>query len=450
MKTLYTDNTILTQDKKFTYLQSDASSGSTTIEVQSIVGFSTNQILCIGEIGSEKTEIVKTHDTTAPSGNTITLASALTFDHPQDTKVYIIDFDQVEISWASTTGGDKSVLATIDIQADQKETIYKDTTKSSGYYFVRFKDSINTLYSDYSDPIPYSGYGDNTVWAIKDRALKATNEKIGDLITHEYLNESLWEARREYHKAPGKRPFRKKFNVDLGNVTTGMYKIAVPSDLEKPYTAENIFGIRIGTSENLKYYDKKEWDEDYRNVAHTTLASDYTVGDATITLTNSRDFDDSGSIKIGDDVIEYSANNRSTGVLTVSKDGSSNHSAGDDVWQNVSYGLPTKYTVFSEDGTNYYIYFNRPISSDYEGQNIWIDYYRTLPVYDSDADELDEPEYDMFVNYLAWKIKKRKNEGLQPLSDPDYTLWLAKKNDALKKERLGQKIRFRPKIDHLL
>jgi len=46
------------------------------------------------------------------------------------------------------------------------------------------------------------------------------------------------------------------------------------------------------------------------------------------------------------------------------------------------------------------VLFNIPFSDDLAGNNIYIDYYYTLPVYNSDNDVLDEPEYDMYVDYL--------------------------------------------------
>ncbi len=442
MKNLSVDNTILTKDKKFTYLSSDASATDTTLTVQSITGFTTDQILCIGEIGREKSELVQTHATTSPSGSTITLTAAITFDHPQDTKVYLVDWDQVEFSHASTTTGDKSVLSTEDIQADDTETRYKDTAQSSGYYFTRFKDSVNTTYSSYSDPVPYAGYGDNTVFSIKQRALESVGESIGDLISHDFLNKTLWEGRRELHNSLKRWSFRKEFNYNLGNVSTGDYRIAVPTDLQDPNTNKNVFNVKIGVEHNLEYIPKKEWDEYYRGVPHTTLSSAYTVTDAAVTLTDSADFDEDGTITIEGDDIEYSANDESTGELTVSTDGDSNHDSGKDVWQNVGDGLPTAYTIF--DG---YIYFNRPVSSDYDAQNVWMDYYQELTAYDSDADELDEPEYDMFVNYLAYNIKKRKNNGVSSLEDDDYQQWVLKKTMLINKEVSGQEIKLIPDID---
>ena len=117
----------------------------------------------IGELGNEQTEIIKTHSSTAPTGSTITLASNLVFSHLQGAKVYIIDYDQIEFSHADTEAGTKTVLSTENIEADSIQTIYKDSTESAGYYFVRYKNSIDSSYSDYSDPIPYEGFGANTV-----------------------------------------------------------------------------------------------------------------------------------------------------------------------------------------------------------------------------------------------------------------------------------------------
>lgn len=450
MRTIYIDNTILPQNKKFTYLTGDITSGVTSLGVQSISGFSsTAQILLLGGIGQEKTDILYLSHATTPSGTTIYLYGSTSFDYPQDTKLTVIDWDKIEFSHATTIAGAKTVLGTLTIMTDLPESFYKDTTKSSGYYFTNFYDSVNVVSSDYSDPIPYDGYTDNTVFMLKKRALDNCDEKIGELITHEYLNESLWEARREYHKAPGKRPFRRKFEQDLGNVSTGMYHIALPTDVEKPYTAENVYKVRIGTEEPCKYYDKKEWDDDYDGVAHTVLLTAYAITHQDLYCDNVRDFEDSGSVEIEDDTIAYSAKGVSGGTLRISTAGSYAHTADKDVWQGIDSGLPQNFTVWMNTDGTAYIYFNCPIETAYVNMNIWGDYYRTLVSYDSDADELDEPEYDVFVPYLEFKIKKRKNKGLQPLDDPSYMEWLKRKQNALGNEYLGTEIRFYPDIPPL-
>ena len=459
-KTISTNNTDLTRDKRYTFLSEDVIAVGTTIRVQSLLGFhsldiSSGQIICIGEIGNERTEILRTSNS-AVLGTTyreVTLRDSLGFDHSQDTKVYIIDWNRVEFTTAATVSGTKSTLRAypLGIDADHLETSYRDTTQTAGYYFTRFNESIANGYSDYSDPIPFAGFDDNTVFMIKKRALDAIGEEIdGKVITHEFLNEALWEGRREYHKAPGKRPFRKLFNLDIGNVLTGSYRIELPVTVEKPFTAENIYGVRIGVQPNMGYYDKKEWDFDYRNVGHSTLTSAYATDSRDLYLASTRDFTGSGVVSVEGTNVEYSAKSISGGTLRISVQGSYAASAGSDIWQNVSYGLPDKFTVWADAGGSAYIYFNRPFSTTYIDQNIYADIYRTLLGYDSDADILDEPEYDMYVPYLQAKIKHRKNKGMADITqDSDYKLWTFKKSNALANEYLSTQIRIEPDVSHL-
>ena len=460
-KTIFINNTDLTRDKRFSYLSEDVVAEGSTIRVTSIIGFeslntSSGQVLCIGEIGNEATEIRRTSQNTGPATvrKEITLRDSLQFDHPNDTKVYIIDWDRAEFQWAETVNGTKATLAVypFNIRPDQPEMSFIDSSATSGYYFTRFNNTIGSSNSDFSDPVPFGGYTDNTVFMIKKRALESTDEQVGDLITHEFLNESLWEARREYHKAPGKRPFRRKFNTDIGNALTGSFRIELPLDVEKPYTAENIYGVRIGTQANMDHYGKKEWDFDFRDKAHSTLDVPYTRGTSTsIWLANGRDFSGSPTISVEGMNISCTRITGSQNSFTITTHGSyPSASAGSDAWENISYGLPDKFTVWADPGGSSYIYFNRPIDTAYINQNIWADYYRTLLEFDSDADILDEPEYDMFVNYLAAKIKHRKNRGAGDITqDSDYKVWTFRKINSLNNEYLGTQIRLTPDIGHL-
>lgn len=449
MRTIYINNKDLTPEKKGTFLTADVASGASTLTIISIVGFAVNQILCIGEIGEENSEIVQTHGVTAPSGTTVTLSAALTFSHNRGTKVYIIDYNQVEISWSATTTGAKTVLDTIAIQADQDETIYKDQVETTGYYFSRFKDTINTLYSDYSDPYSFGGLADNTVWAIKDRALNDLGEKLDDDITDKWLNTALWEGRRELDndKAVGKWSFRIKRNANIGSIIPGTYTLDLPTDLRQPNTADNILSVRI-RDQVLEYQDINTFNENYIDVKHSTLNGAVLFGAITVTLTDSGDFDESGDIYVAGaavsdtiDTVSYTANAETTNILSgVTGVQAAGHATGKDVWQNVNFGLPTAYTV---DGENKEIQFDIPFDDDYAGENIYMDYYTVLPAYDSDSDVLDEPEYDMFVSWLKWKIKQRRVGGkLKQAEDPDYAEWLKGKDNLISKEKLGQDISF--------
>lgn len=471
MKTLYVNNTDLTREKRFSFLTESVVSGGSTIAIQSILGFesldtSSGQIVCIGDIGNERTELLRTSNTSgqSPSANYkwVYLRDTLSFDHPQDTKVFIVDYNRVEAQWASTTTGTKSTLRAYPllVMPDLPETVYTDTTQTSGFYFTRFNENVGNTNSDWSDPIPFSGYDDNMVFSIKKRALDELGEKIdGELITHEFLNQCLWQARREYHQEPGKRPFRRKYNIAIGNAMTGSFRIELPTDVETPYSAENVYGVRIGATQNMTYYDKKEWDFDYLGKPHSNLTAAYVRGARDLYVASARDFAESGVVTVENSNVTYSAKSISGGTLRISADGASDCSSGSDVWQNISYGLPSKFTVFATPQGSAYIYFNRPIETAYINQNIFADYYTTLPGYDSDADTLDEPQYDMFVNYLKFRIKERKSRGNIPvirtrtgqavIADADYQLWIIQKQSSIAAEMLMTQIRISPQVDHL-
>lgn len=465
-KNLYVDTTDLPRNRRFSFLSEDIIAAGTTLRVQSIVGFeslttSSGQVLLIGNLGDEKSEIRRTTNASAdgyPSETykEIGLRDALKFDHPQDTKVFIIDYDRLEVNWAATVNGTKATVAAypFNITPDVPQMVYLDKSATAGFFFARFNRTIDSVNSDWSDAIPYAGYDDNMVFSIKKRAIDSLGEEIdGKVITHEFLNESLWEARREYHNAPGKRPFRRKFNTDIGNALTGSFRIELPTDVNSPFTAENIYGVRIGANANMRYYDKKEWDFDFMNKPHSTLEVPYTRGTSTsIWLANGRDFSSSPTISVEGMNIACTRITGEQNSFTITTHGSyPSASGGSDAWENPTYGLPSRFTVFAEPEGSAYIYFNRVIETAYIAQNIYADYYRTLVGYNSDSDTLDEPEYDFYVNYLMAKIKHRRSRGtLDITTDSDYKVWLFKKQLSLNNERLLTDIRLEPSIEHLI
>ena len=134
-------------------LDADAAAGATSITVKSILGVTVNNILLFRNIGNEHAEIVATHASTAPSGNTVTLvATGLVEAHPAGTVVYVIPWNQVRFYKAATeidanvsyTG--LTALATAqNIDPTEVDNVYVDTTVSSGFLYYRFSDSINTI-----------------------------------------------------------------------------------------------------------------------------------------------------------------------------------------------------------------------------------------------------------------------------------------------------------------
>ena len=526
------ENLEISLNEDYSYLNANFASAVGSITVDSIQSFAINQILLIGQFGSEDSEIIKTHASTTPSGNTITLASNTTKAHNRGTKVSIIQFDKYELTHATSATGSKSVLITsqlnglVSIDAEREITLYNDIEYNSGHYFIRPTNSIGAVFTaatsdvitstahglkngqtikvisgttlpaglsttilyyiissatntfsvaltnggsavditdtgtgthtwykcgDFTDALPFSGYAYNQVGYIKNTALRQLGETKNETLDDTFLNESLWEARRELDRSIKKWSFRTIFNSDIGNVVEGAYSISVPSTLRDPDAPDNILGLRIGgEGQNISYITKREFDRYYLDTPHTTVATQPSVGATSIVLTSSRDFDESGTIKIAGNSITYTANDQSTGTLSgvpASGTGSIDtaHSVGVDVWQNADYGLPYYYTIFEDT-----IFFNCPFESTYTDRNIFMDYYRTMPEYDSDGDTLDEPDVDMFVSYLKWKIKYLRASGKIKLeTDPDYIEWLQRKAKMISRERSNQYIAFIPDVPDL-
>lgn len=431
-----------------TFLDADAAASSTSMTVISGTNFSANQYVVVGIPGTEGAEIKKLSSVAATSLG----IAALTNSHVQGTPVYFIPFDQIELYSATAVGGSYSLDSTVSIRSDALETfIQKAADASSKAYKVRFKNSNDSTYSDYSDEVTGSGYSSNTVWAIKHRALDQLDERIEGAITDSFLDESLWEARREIDSMRKRWSWRTSFNSTMGNISEGQWSIAVPTTLRDQNSNQNLLGIRFGKyGRNMSYEQKRDFDRWYMNTRHTTCSA-ATAGATSITLSNCRDFDDSGSIKIGSQTITYTSKTNSSGVLSgipSSGDGSitDNIAASTDVWQNVSFGVATIYTIWEG-----YIYFNLPFNSDLEGSNVIGDWYRTLVEKDSDSDTVDEPDYDALVSYLKYKIKDKQKKGtVNKSKDPDYLDYTRRVGLMMNREVLGQEPQLVPDIAHLI
>lgn len=447
MKTIYTKNHALTADKKETFLSVDAAAAATTLTVESIVGFAVNKILLIGELGSEDTEIVKTHASTAPTGTTVTLASALTFAHTQGTKVYIINYDQIEISHADTAAGTKTVLSTFALQVDQEETLYDDTTASGGYYFSRFKETIGDTFSVYSDPIPYTDWATNQVGSVIEYALKRNKlDTFTDNVDHQFCIDEI-NSCLKYIRGKRKKWHRlQQFDYELGQTAQGEWAFAVPSDMWG-YSNKSVLAVHLEGEENLIYRDEREWNNELEDTVYDQLSAAASATDTSIVLDNSYSFGDTGTVMCRGDEIDFSANTVATSTLTVTA--LSNDLADNSmVWKgDYETGLPTHYTV--KEG--YVLIYPLP-DSDYDNINIVIDYWKEAPEIDSDGDTLDIMRFDMVKNWLVWAIRSQvKNDGMRDQSDADYLLFERMLKDALYVEAntSAQKYKSKPKLNKI-
>ncbi|MES2216677.1 MAG: hypothetical protein V4481_05290 [Patescibacteria group bacterium] len=447
------------QDDQRTFLDADASAGDSTLTANGI-NFSVGQYIMIGQPGALKTEIIRIHASTTPTSTLITLASALKFPHNRGDVVRFIPYNAIWIDVSTDGGSTYSFLATTTIRADSTDTYYQNAAGSStDYYRIKFENSSDTTFSSYSDGIPATGYADNTIGSVKRRALRELGEEVGDLFKDSDLNDWLQQGRRQMDQMPQvyRFTFRTKFNTIIGQCISGNWTVSAPTDLRDRNTFKNILGIKFGRQNRpCVYQDRVRFNQNYLNVAQSTLNGVVAGGATTITLTSSHDFDDSGSVVVASPsvggsrvTLTYTANNRSTNVLS----GVSGVPAiagfitGLNVWQNANFfGLPTAYTI--DAGL---IQFDVPFYDQLDGRNIVMDYYSTVPAITTDSQTFDEPFYDEYVSWLKWKIKYKKANGkINRDTDTDYKDWMEGVAKVIAQETNGQQISMIPDIEGFL
>ncbi len=425
-----------------TILTSDTASGSSTLTVKNITGFAINQVILIGEPGNEGSEIIKTHTATAPTGSTITLVSNTIFPHSSSTPVRVIRYDSVEIYTSPTVGGTKTLVTTQSLSADSKTTDYVDSS-SSGYYYARFKNTIGTAtYSDYSDPAPVGGYTQLSARSLIDNALGMINKETSSVLSDEYgfqqINNCQMEVLREYKRWS----FMEVFNANIGESSVGVWKIALPTDCDDQFTNKSIWNFRLGKEDNMVWVDKEKWNDITTQIATSTLSLAINIGDSTITLTDSSDFSDGGTVYITDHSYQFTANDRTTGVLTLSAVSTTANSLGDTVFQGASFGNPVFFTIFPG-----YIYFYPVCGTDYDQRNLYLDYYKKITTITSDSDETVIVDPTLVQYYLAWKFLLRLNSGTSDENSNSFlNLYIARRSTLKQKESMGRTFYFKPTL----
>jgi len=424
-------------------LASARSVAGATLTVANTAGFAVNQVLLLGEPGTQECEIVKTHASTAPTATVITLSAGVAQSHAVDTPVYLLGYDKVELSNAPTVAGTKTVLSgsPFVLTPVVETTNVNDTVNSGGFYFARFYNSIGAgSYSAYSDPAPYGGYTLLSARSIIDNALGEINKSQSATLTDDFAFQQLDNFQSEVLSEQKRWSFMQAFNANIGEVATGVWKIACPTDLDDQFTNKGIWNFRIGTQRDMIFVDKEKWNEIVSGVATTTLGVAIVVGAATITLTDSSDFADGGTVQIADHEYAYTANDRSTGILTLTAVSTTTDSLNADVFQGASFGDPNYWTIF-----NGYLY-HWPVAADtYDHKNYYLDYYKSQTRITKDSDVLVIPDAPAASYYLQWKFLKRLNNGQETAESAAAKSNFAANVAKIKqKDSLGRTFRLKP------
>jgi len=393
-----------------TLLTASAVAGATTLTVQNIEGFSVGEYLVLGTLGDEQTELVRIHTATAPTGSTITLNAATTFAHAINTPVTYMAFNQVAIySSATKTGSYGIVDSATAIEVDQDYTEVSDSVGSSTtWYKTRYYNSSTTTWSSYSGAVKGTGYTQNSLKKILEKANALCDDKENDTLTEDekidIVNDGYEQTINRLEKADHKR-FVKKGYIGINN----SYNTGTVAVTNGDYTV-------IGTN--------TLWDSDGRTFAGAKIifgeeGFPYEIASVTsdtelvITIVYRGDESDltNSSYKIFQD--EYDVYDESTGLeiadfkkveQVVDKDGN--------IVNEYDLHRSEMGYYLKREGDNLKICLNyQPATSDAAGK--WTIWYRYQPA-KLDTME-DEPEFPqgysgILVSYLCSKIRERQED----------------------------------------
>ena len=421
-----------------TFLTAEMAAASGTLTVKDITGFAIAKYVWINPFGVNS-EIIAMHASSAPSGVTLTLGANTAYIHQVGEPVYYIEFNQIEINHAATLTGNKSVLATVSILAREKTYIYLDTTQTTGFYFARYKDSVATLYSSYSDGVTYDGWATNTVGYIIECALEDLSLEFSDNLSMDHCIRWINTGLREIKGKVRRWAEHYKTNYVLGQTSRGTNIVTMPSDIYDSETNLSIESVRVGDGEALDYLDPASFDLQQEDVKQTQVTTQAVATDTSLAIDNSYDFEDSGSVDVYISGTKYTltytgvTRSASAGFLTgipASGDGSITVTIPADtyVWQNEEEGEPSVYTV-----RNGQIEYWPLVDATYDNQNVYMDYNTEVVEVNSEGDEIDYQRFDMLQAYLMWRMWcKTSNKGILDRQSGFYVSFKENLNDAIR------------------
>ncbi len=413
--------------KVSTYLSDNKAAGSTTLPVDNATDFTAGTIpLVVSSLGAENAEIVLA---VAHTTNQFTNGATL-LAHNRGDIISELNYDQVVVSWSATESGAYSVLSTSTLQVSQQSTVvFHAAGLTTSFYKLQWKNSLTGGLSSYSDPISVDSYEATSVAQIIYPVLRAMGVSENDpKINTTFLLSAVDDARKYVKgKLYGIRhAWNQEFEYPI-KILAGTNYIDLPDDIDFNETDRSMLAARflIGnvlTPYNLRYIDKRTWNQIAFSVSGGTATAVTGIAGTTITLSSVGDFPDTTTGVAYVATTAYSQTvmqiaytgidldtNQLTGVTGVTR----SIPIGTQIWSNPTISQPIYYTVYENK-----LFFDRIIPDSMQGNNLYIDYYKKLEEVVSLSQVLDEPYREIYKWYLRYAIKYRKDIALES-SDPD-------------------------------
>lgn len=423
--------------KVFSYLSNNFAIGVTALTVDNAIDFTSGSIiLLLGSIGAENAEFGYA---SAHTDQGFTVA-ATKQPHNRGDLVTQVNYDQIEISKCSTIDGSYSVLATLSLFVTQQKTVQFDSVGlTTDFYKLRWKNSVSGDFSGYSDPVSVLSYPVDSVGSVIFPVLKAMGISENDpKITIPFCIEAIGDARKYVKmKLFGIRhAWLANFEFPI-QILAGSNFAYLPDDIDFEETDRSLLSGRFITNNvlapfNLKYIDKRSWNQVAFNVGGSVTTAEAAIAAATIDVQSAGDF-----LPANNEGVAYIATTEFdqeilqiayTGVDLVAKQLTGvtgidrTIPVGTQIWVTPTIAQPIWYTVYSEgdeQDSRGKIVFDRIIPDSMQGNNFYIDYYKRMLEIADLYQKLPEPYREIYKWYLKYAIKYRKDITLAQ-SDPDY------------------------------
>lgn len=409
------------QGNTTTYLRAPIAAAGTAMTVGDNTNINDADNLVIGNPQDPVTEAVLVNGAVT-LGASVTVANTLKFAHDIDAPVTKVWERTVVIYGSATSGGALTLVATVNIQWGKEYTEYTLLTADTAYAYYVAKYGDGTIVGSASAYVPSTGLVYSTTESFIQQALDITNSQLdSNLLTRDIFVRWMQDAQLAITQFVYQDPVNGKFiqkdwsfevvedrtSIAL-SLNENEYSLSLLTNTSKyPNSQKSIIDMRIGSQAILLPRSIDELDNFLAFKPRTTVATTPSVGQSTLILSDAAELSSGGgTVVVGADNVTYTgiSTNTLTGIPT-SGAGSitSAYAVGSAVWQNITAGLPTSYTIF-----NGVIKLDRPVSSKYAGQKLKIRYLYAIPRITSVSDSTVIPFTNVFQHYLSAKIEKRK------------------------------------------
>lgn len=406
-----------------TYVASPIAAAGTTLTIIDNNGLNKdNADFIIGYPGDGKTEPGKVNESDPVSRDgTLTIDNTLAYGHELDSPVTRIFETSIAIYSSDAVDGTLTEVvapaSAINIQWDKPFTEYTYEGAAVNYFVVKFYDG--TTLSAASDYVASTGLTAASVAEMVKGALMMANETIReDVITKDFLMQSAndWQDRVTHYVDPKGRTkdwnfelIENKTSLSITENETSYALSGLTLAMKYPDSKQGILNVRIG-SENMEYQDMNEYDDDMEDNINATVATEAAAAATSLVLSDTYEFTESGSIDVPGQsaAVTYTTNTEATSTLSgIPATGTgrieNTLSVGDNVWQGVTAGDPTKYSVF--DGN---LLFNIPPNNDWASYPIKLRYLSALTRFSDFSDTTSVTFYHLAKYFIAARIEERK------------------------------------------